>query len=106
MKINRITGTVTLFLAAGAALVTTSALAQESSSHTKRPPHTTPAVPASYPLKKCVVSDEALGEHGKPVKVTTPSGKGVYLCCKDCVDDFKKDPEKYGAMVKRAQAKK
>lgn len=30
------------------------------------------AVPKSYPLKKCVVSDEPLGEHGKPIKVTAP----------------------------------
>ncbi len=64
------------------------------------------AIPKSYPLKKCVVSDEALGEHGKPVKVTTPDGTDVYLCCKDCVKDFNKDPAKYGAAVKDAAGKK
>lgn len=63
-------------------------------------------VPKSYPLKKCVVSDEALGEHGKAVKVTAPDGTDVYLCCKDCVKDFKKDPAKYAKMVKDAGAKK
>ncbi len=63
------------------------------------------AVPKTYPLEKCVVSDETLGEHGKPVKVTTPEGTDVYLCCKACVKDFKKDPEKYGKMVKEAQPK-
>ena len=63
-------------------------------------------VPKTYPLKKCVVSDEVLGEHGKAVKVTTPDGTGVYLCCKDCVKDFNKDPAKYGKMVKDAQPKK
>ncbi len=63
-------------------------------------------VPKSYPLKKCPVSDEALGERGKAVKVTTPDGTDVYLCCKDCVKGFKKDPAKYGKMVKEAEGKK
>lgn len=62
-------------------------------------------VPATYPLKKCVVSDETLGEHGKSVKVTH-EGTDVYLCCKDCMKDFKKDPAKYVKMVKDAEAKK
>lgn len=57
--------------------------------------------PKDYPLKKCVVSDEALGEHGKVVKVTH-NGTDVYLCCKDCVKDFNKDPDKYVKMVKDA----
>jgi YHS domain-containing protein len=63
------------------------------------------AVPKSYPLKKCVVSGEALGEHGKPVKVSY-QGTDVYLCCNDCVKDFKKEPAKYAKMVKDAAAKK
>jgi YHS domain-containing protein len=64
------------------------------------------AVPKDYPLKKCVVSDEKLGEHGKAVKVTAPDGTDVYLCCKDCLKDFKKDPAKYARMVKDAAPKK
>ena len=64
------------------------------------------AIPKSYPLKKCVVSDEKLGEHGKVVKVTAPDGTDVYLCCKDCIKDFKKDPAKYAKMVKDAGGKK
>lgn len=61
-------------------------------------------VPASYPLKKCVVSDEAFGgEMGKPVKVTH-EGTDVYLCCKSCMKDFKADPAKYVKMVKDAEA--
>ena len=63
-------------------------------------------IPKSYPLKKCVVSDEKLGEHGKPLKVTAPDGTDVYLCCKDCLKDFKKDPAKYAKMVKDAAPKK
>jgi len=63
-------------------------------------------VPKTYPLTKCVVSDEKLGEHGKSVKVTAPDGTDVYLCCKDCMKDFKKDPAKYAKMVTDAQGKK
>ena len=62
-------------------------------------------VPKDYPLKKCVVSDEKLGEHGKVVKVTH-DGTDVYLCCKDCVSDFEKEPAKFTKMVKDAAAKK
>lgn len=61
-------------------------------------------VPASYPLKKCVVSDETLGEHGKPVKVTH-EGTDVWLCCKGCVKDFNKDPGKFTSMVKKSTNK-
>jgi len=60
--------------------------------------------PAGYP-EKCVVSDEKLGEHGKPVKVTH-DGTDVYLCCKMCKKDFDKDPAKYTKMVKEASASK
>lgn len=59
-------------------------------------------VPADYPLNKCVVSDEDLGGMGKPVKVTH-EGTDVYLCCKDCAGEFKKDPGKYVKMVKDAR---
>lgn len=65
----------------------------------------TAGVPPTYPLKKCVVSDEDLGSMGKPVKVTH-EGTDVYLCCKSCAKDFKKDPAKYTAMVKEAETKK
>lgn len=59
-------------------------------------------VPASYPLKKCVVSGDAFGgEMGKPVKVTHDH-TDVYLCCKSCIKDFQKDPGKFTAMVKAA----
>ncbi len=61
-------------------------------------------VPATYPLKKCPVSDEALGEMGKPVKVTHDR-TDVYLCCKSCLKDFNKDPGKYAEMVKKASKK-
>ena len=50
-----------------------------------------------YPLDKCVVSGEAF-EHGKPY-VFVHNGQEVKLCCKDCLDDFNKDPDKYMAKI-------
>lgn len=61
-------------------------------------------VPATYPLKKCVVSGEALGEMGKPVKATH-EGTDVWLCCKNCLKDFNKEPAKFTEMVKKAEKK-
>lgn len=62
------------------------------------------AVPATYPLKKCVVSGEALGEMGKPVKASH-AGTEVWLCCKNCLKDFNKEPAKFTEMVKKAEKK-
>ncbi len=53
-----------------------------------------------YPLDKCVVSDEKLGDHGKPY-VFTHEGQEIKLCCKDCLKDFKKEPAKY---IKKIEA--
>lgn len=64
-----------------------------------------PALPKDYPLKKCPISDESLGGHGKPVKVTGPDGTAVYLCCDSCKEDFDKDPAKYTKMVQDAKKK-
>jgi hypothetical protein len=61
-------------------------------------------VPATYPLKKCVVSNEDLGTMGKAVKVTH-EGTDVYLCCKSCTKDFHKDAAKFVAKVKAAEKK-
>ena len=58
-----------------------------------------------YPLDKCVVSDEKLGEHGKPY-VFTHEGQEVKLCCKSCLKDFKKDPAKYTKKIEDAQKTK
>jgi len=59
-------------------------------------------VPKGYKLTTCPVSGEKLGEHGKPVKVTS-DGTDVYLCCKSCVKDFNKEPAKFAKMVKEAK---
>jgi hypothetical protein len=57
-----------------------------------------------YPLEKCVVSDEKLGEHGKPY-VFTEGNQEVKLCCKDCLKDFKKDKAKYMKKIESAEKK-
>ena len=58
----------------------------------------------AYPLDKCVVSDEKLGEMGKPY-VFKHEGREVQLCCKSCLKDFKKDPAKYLKKIEEAEAK-
>lgn len=53
-------------------------------------PAQTPA--ADKPVNtKCPI----LGEAIDPKITTTYQGKTIAFCCKDCIDDFKKDPEKY-----------
>ncbi|MEY5025154.1 MAG: hypothetical protein RLZZ244_682 [Verrucomicrobiota bacterium] len=64
-----------------------------------------PGVPDQYPLKTCPVSEEKLGEHGKPFKATAPDGTDVYLCCKNCLKEFQKDPAKHAKAVKDASKK-
>ena len=66
--------------------------------------HGANGVPVTYPLKKCVVSDDPLGDHGKAIKMTF-KGTDVYLCCKDCIKDFNKNPVKYIKMVMEAESK-
>ena len=58
----------------------------------------------AYPLEKCVVADEKLGEMGKPY-VFKHEGREVQLCCKSCLKDFKKDPAKYLKKIEEAEAK-
>ena len=47
-----------------------------------------------YPLTTCIVSGEKLDSMGKPF-VYDHEGREVRFCCKNCVKDFKKEPEKY-----------
>lgn len=64
----------------------------------------------AYPLTTCVVSDEKLGEMGKPFEyVHKEAGKPdrvVLLCCDGCVKDFKADPAKYLGKLDEAAAGK
>ena len=50
--------------------------------------------PAVYPLKTCVVSGEKLGSMGKSF-VHTYEGREVQFCCKACLKEFNKDPQKF-----------
>ena len=66
---------------------------------------------AEYPTDQCVVSEDKLtGDMGGPVDfVYQEKGKPdrlVRFCCKDCVKDFKKDPDKYLSEVDKAAAAK
>lgn len=47
-----------------------------------------------YPLDRCIVSDEKLGEMGPPV-IFVYQNQEIKLCCKDCRKDFDAQPEKY-----------
>ena len=47
-----------------------------------------------YPLTTCIVSGEKLGEMGKPY-VFVKDGQEIKFCCKDCLKDFNKEPEKF-----------
>ena len=58
-----------------------------------------------YTLEKCIVSDEKLGEMGKPY-VFVHEGQEIKLCCKNCLKDFKKDTAKYLKKLKEAEAAK
>src|SRR5215212_3345756 len=59
-----------------------------------------------YPMKTCVVSDEKFGgDMGDPY-VFVHDGREVKLCCKGCLDDFKKDTAKYVKKIETAEKKK
>ena len=58
-----------------------------------------------YTLEKCIVSDEKLGEMGKPF-VFDYKGQEIKLCCKNCKKDFDKDPAKYMKKLEEANAGK
>lgn len=47
-----------------------------------------------YPIKNCIVSDEELGEMGKPIFMKY-DGQTYGFCCKPCTKDFIKDPKEY-----------
>ncbi|HRT07193.1 MAG TPA: hypothetical protein P5233_02260 [Candidatus Paceibacterota bacterium] len=58
----------------------------------------------AYPLKTCLVSDEALGEMGDPYTFVH-EGQEIKLCCKSCLKDFNKNPKKYLKKLEAAQAR-
>ena len=63
-------------------------------------PSSSAASNGSYPLTKCVVSGEDLGD--KPYTFVH-NGQTVKLCCKDCLAKFNQEPEKYMAKISQAK---
>ncbi len=57
-----------------------------------------------YTLKTCITDDEKLGSMGDPY-VFTHEGREIKLCCKGCLDDFKRDPAKYIKKLEAAEKK-
>ncbi|MGO8928761.1 MAG: YHS domain-containing protein [Limisphaerales bacterium] len=57
-----------------------------------------------YTLKTCVVSGDKLGEMGDPF-VYAYKGREIKFCCKGCLKDFNKDPDKYIKLIDEAEAK-
>jgi YHS domain-containing protein len=55
----------------------------------------------TYAMKKCPVSDEELGGMGAPVDYLYGT-KLVRFCCKSCVKDFEKSPDKFVKKVAAA----
>jgi hypothetical protein len=62
--------------------------------------------PKPYPLDKCIVTDEKIGEDPdmKP-HVFVVDGQQVKLCCKSCLKDFNKDKAVYMKKIADAQKK-
>ena len=56
----------------------------------------TAAIP--YPLKTCPVSGEELGSMGKP-PVIVHQGQQIKFCCKNCIPNFNKEPDKFIAKL-------
>lgn len=60
-----------------------------------------------YPLKTCVVSDEALGSMGEPdayiYRVEGKPDRLVLFCCGGCEEDFMADPAAHLAKIDQAK---
>ena len=87
----------TFVLLAITGIGTTALLAEDAADkdEMKAAPTTQPA--ADKPVNtKCPVSGDAID----PKVTTVYQGKTVAFCCKDCVEDFQKNPEKYMKKLK------
>lgn len=57
-----------------------------------------------YPLKTCLITGEKLGGMGDPY-VLKYKDREIKFCCKGCVKDFNKDPDKYVKLIEAAEKK-
>jgi hypothetical protein len=55
-----------------------------------------------YILKTCIVSGDKLGEMGSPF-VYTNQDRQIKFCCKGCLKDFNKSPEKFMKKIEEAE---
>ena len=91
-----------------AAVLALGSFAARAASDSQKKPATTAA---DYPLTTCVVSGDKLdGDMGAPFDyVYKQDGKPdrlVRFCCKNCLQDFQKDPAKNLKMIDDAAAAK
>jgi hypothetical protein len=47
-----------------------------------------------YPLKTCIVTDNALGSMGDEQRIVH-NGQEIKFCCEPCIAKFKANPSKY-----------
>ena len=66
------------------------------------PAHNAQAKLKPYPLTTCVVSGEKLGQMGAPY-VFKYKDREIKFCCKGCLKDFNKDPDKYIKILDQAE---
>ncbi len=52
----------------------------------------------AYPLKTCIVTDNALNSMGDEQSIVY-QGQTVKFCCEPCVEKFQKNPAKYLAKL-------
>ena len=62
------------------------------------------AGPIQVNNKVCPVSGATIGEGGMAPATYEYKGKVYNFCCAGCVEEFKKDPEKYIAIVDKESA--
>jgi ribosomal protein L24E len=95
-KINSIVSTSLL-----AGIVALTALGCKTRGHDEYNADMKTSSAKAYPMDKCVVSGEAL-EPGKTYTFVR-NGQEVKLCCKDCLAEFNKNPDKFMAQINNAK---
>lgn len=58
-----------------------------------------------YPFDFCLVSNDKLGELGKPIAFAY-KGREIKVCCRDCKNDFDKTPEQYMQRLEKLLSEK
>ena len=106
MKITLLTVAALALLAGTPALVRAGDLGNMPgmNNQTDAPAAGTNAPVKPYPLKYCIVSGDKIGgDMGSPV-TNNYHGQQIIFCCKDCVKDFNKAPDKYLKEIQNAVA--